>query len=151
MLSYRVYLSLICSIFTGILFAQGSGNCLRFDGQDDYVEVSNSPELNLTNEVSIEVWVRPDLNSLDEKPFFVCRYNTALDEVYKLGINSTNAVEVRLNGPEMILISPSNVVVEEVWSHIAMTYDGQVVRIYVNGVLIDSGFFFTNFIFNSYR
>lgn len=35
------------------------GNAVSFDGVDDYIKVSNSPELELTDG-TIEFWVKPD-------------------------------------------------------------------------------------------
>jgi len=41
--------------------AQGQINGAdEFDGADDYVEVSNSPSLNITDAITIEAWVKPD-------------------------------------------------------------------------------------------
>ncbi len=36
------------------------GNCLDFDGADDYVEIADSPDLDLTTAMTVETWVRFD-------------------------------------------------------------------------------------------
>lgn len=41
-------------------YEYNAGRGLNFDAVDDHVDLSNGPELNLTNNFTLEAWVRPD-------------------------------------------------------------------------------------------
>ena len=43
------------------------GHALRFDGRDDYVNLGTSPSLDVTGDLTIEVWLKTDFHDLPEK------------------------------------------------------------------------------------
>lgn len=59
-----------------------------FDGIDDYILVPDSPVLDLTNAVSISVWIRPDVTPQAEGAAVVCKGYGAGDEVYCLDMTT---------------------------------------------------------------
>ncbi|PKP54297.1 MAG: hypothetical protein CVT90_01995, partial [Candidatus Altiarchaeales archaeon HGW-Altiarchaeales-3] len=51
----------------GATFVSGvSGKALEFDGKDDYVEIADDASLDITNEITIESWIKPNIIS----PFY---------------------------------------------------------------------------------
>ena len=101
------------------------GSCLEFDGVDDYVSCGNPPSLTLVDNLTLEAWIYPT-------DFSVRREIMTKDSSYywniiggKMGAylwhttnyNHYSKVPVPLN----------------TWSHVALTYDGSDVRMYLDG------------------
>jgi hypothetical protein len=67
------------------------GGAVSFNGTDGYAEIPQSPQLTSlesTNEITISTWISlPDLNS-DVACVYICKYNTADDGGWEIGVNS---------------------------------------------------------------
>ncbi|MFA4838219.1 MAG: hypothetical protein WC703_01920 [Candidatus Neomarinimicrobiota bacterium] len=50
---------LLFSLFTVQVFAQGAGNALGFDGVNDYVEITHNDNLNMTEALTLDAWIKP--------------------------------------------------------------------------------------------
>ena len=112
-----------------------SGKCLKFDGVDDYVEVTDDDVLDMTDAITIEAWVK---------------YNEKLTEEMIVGKSSAYILHKTNNGAEHFAIyqgnyqSVSNPTLLTdadigVWRHRVGTYDGQqYLKLYINGVLVNS-------------
>lgn len=118
-----------------------TGNTLNFDGSDDYVDCGSGLNISGTN-ISIEAWIYPtDLKDASYK-------NTIIGNDYWDGVDNEGYV-LRFGGSTGDLdftmsydcgtntcwksSSVSNVLTENVWQHVAATYDGSNVILYVNG------------------
>ena len=115
------------------------GSALYLDGSEDFVEIPDSPELQLTEEFTLEAWVRP---SVSQKWAPVISKETSSFYSYRLLAGSREVAGV----PEGLLsdepFSWEDVEGEEAlpvnaWSHLALTYDEAKLRLYVNGSLVD--------------
>jgi Concanavalin A-like lectin/glucanases superfamily len=129
----------------GATTARGKfGESLQFDGEDDVVKVPNSPELALTEEFTVESWVRPESESNEWAPILAKEMGggEATNELaWWLYEGDWNANEP-FGGTE-----PSPGVRDEAhaddplpvdsWSYVALSYDGAKVRLYVDGELVD--------------
>lgn len=100
-----------------------AGSALSFDGQNDYVLVNHDDSLN-TGEMSFELWVNPNVAS----SFLLYKY--CLSTGFFVREVSTKWI-FHLNG--WVVYSNSDIDVGA-WTHLAGTYDGSSLRIYVNGV-----------------
>jgi hypothetical protein len=129
----------------GAEWARGKyGDALQFDGVDDVVKVPNSPEFDLTEAFTLEAWVRPESESAEWAPILAKEMGggKAMEELawwlYEGGPEPN--LPVGGNGPkaggkeDARAVDPLPV---DVWSHLALTYDGNQVRLYVNGELVD--------------
>ncbi len=114
-----------------------AGNDLTFDGVQQYVAVPNSPSLNVASQVTVEAWVRPDSLSSPEMGIA-----GAWDDVS--GNNRTYLLWI-LNGKASLYVAHpgggfanvNGVTALQVgtWYHIAGTFGGTSLKIYVNGTL----------------
>lgn len=114
------------------------GKALDFDGVDDYADVPNSPELN-NQYVTFLVWVQCGItdytggdahivNKYNTNPATVILYIDDDDDTFKFG--------VRLDGAEGSVQSvAANVAVDLNWHQVAGTYDGDNIKLYIDGVL----------------
>jgi len=114
------------------------GSALYLDGANDYVEIPNSPELQLGEEFTLQAWVRPDtaetwapVISKDPAPFNYQLYAGAASAGVPAGY--TDSGVSGWGG-----VTGEEALVPKTWSHLALTYDGARLRLYVNGELIDT-------------
>jgi hypothetical protein len=110
-----------------------SGGALSFDGVDDYVEITNSPTLQITSDLTIELWVKFNAfnRRLIEKwrwgEFCLIAYGTQTGYLYWNHGNGTDRVNIVLTGSILELGK---------WYHIVVVRDSKAktVQAYVNGV-----------------
>jgi hypothetical protein len=119
----------------GATWAAGGkiGSALSFDGGDT-VTIADSSSLNLTSAMTLEAWVRPSQLGntwrtvlFKEQPGY---YAYALYASTGSGVPSGNAM---IGGADAD-VRGANALLADTWAHLATTYDGNVLRIYVNGV-----------------
>lgn len=112
------------------------GAALEFDGIDDLVTIPDHPDLDLTDEFTIEAWVRPY-----ESTWWI---STVLNKGgagsgapgYALYASYSGEPAGRTreaSGGSMVSGFPE--LPEEAWSHLAFTSDGTDLRLYVDGEL----------------
>src|SRR5882724_2948946 len=116
------------------------GNALVFNGAS-FVTIPAAASLNLTTAMTLEAWIYPTTAATN--------WSTALmreqpgEFVYTLYVGSpSNSPNVFFNtgassSTERGVAGPSALPVNT-WSHLAGTYDGAVVRLYVNGAQVAS-------------
>ncbi len=103
-----------------------SGYALQFDGIDDKIFVPYSPFLQLPT-LSISAWIKRD-SSTDgtiisrNGPYYLQIYNNKLRGGVFSGSGST---WTDLNGTTTLQVG--------VWYHVGMTYDGNILKLFVNG------------------
>lgn len=94
----------------------------------------HSSSLDITESISITTWIRPiELSSRT-------MISKTTPDGYEFRINSSNKVEFRFNtttnGSTYTISSATNYPYNgSTWMHVAATFDGQVAKIYINGVL----------------
>jgi hypothetical protein len=112
------------------------GGAVAFDSASNVVRVSDSESLHLTEAMTVEGWVRPNTLSGPLRPLAIKpRWGTAawgLDAAGPGGLPSAHV----LTDDERFAKGTSKVAVAPTWTHLAMTYDGTRIRLYVNARLV---------------
>ena len=111
-------------------------NSLNFDGVNDYVNLGNYTPF--TGNYTIEAWVYLTPNTHSNTIF--AKHNAGVVGTLILEITADNKIYATREVAPWSLTS-SNYIPDNIWTHIAMTYDGTNLRIYINGVLETSGTF----------
>jgi hypothetical protein len=108
------------------------GDCLDFDGVDDYVELPDSPSLSITGpEITLEAWVNPifgQQGTIVHKDWHYSLCRLTLGEIcYADSVTWDYAT-----------IGKYGVTPDSRWSHVAATFNGTTICFYINGQLVGS-------------
>jgi chitodextrinase len=108
------------------------GSGLTFDGTNDWVTVPDAASLDLTSGLTVEAWVRPTTTTGWRTVLLKEHGSTLAYALYgnatgnrPLGVVYTGGAEQKLSGPTALALNT--------WAHLALTYDGAQLRLYVNG------------------
>jgi hypothetical protein len=119
------------------------GSAYAFDG-NDYIEVQQSSDLNISPQITITAWV-VQRAVVPYAKILVKPVNEGAEpwELYTLDLGGSLGNTPRLaisNGVDYTgwhgLTSPDLILNPNVWYHFAATYDGAFMRLYLNGELI---------------
>jgi hypothetical protein len=123
--------------------AQSAQNALSFDGVNDYIDCGNNASIQITgNQITLEAWIYPTSwkSAIWQGNIIAKEQNGGgNDNGFMLRAGNNGSLNLTLgNGGWSELISSTNVLSLNTWQHIAGTYDGSYLRLYVNGNPIDS-------------
>jgi Sialidase, N-terminal domain. len=129
-------------LLNGATFGPGKyGQAFSFDGTGAHVRVADNDSLHLTNGLTLTAWVNPTglgysyqiISKWDVVFDYQKSYATWLDGSGRL-IFSVCANGDEKVGPHADLVSVRSVTPNQ-WTHVAATYDGSKMRVYLNGQL----------------
>lgn len=123
--------------FGGTSYAAGGiGQAFVFDGVNGYVAVGDSPELRPAL-MTIEAWVNPDY-PMNGNGSVIAKTTSSLGtDGYGLGqLGADNVFGFWLNDRSSNRVTTT--LTSGVWQHVVATYDGSMMRLYVNGVQVAS-------------
>jgi len=117
------------------------GSALLFDGENDYVDCGSDSSLDITGDITIEAWVKP--NTISGGDHIVSKEidssGTGVDDSYAFYLyNGTLKIRIRHTNLSETNLGSTNAVSAGVFSHVVVTYDGgttNAVKYYINGNL----------------
>ncbi|MGK5082605.1 LamG-like jellyroll fold domain-containing protein [Bdellovibrionota bacterium FG-1] len=99
-----------------------------FNGTTGYVTTASTTAINPTSQLSMSAWINPAAANTNSGIIYKGSFASAQGD-YQLILNTN--IYFRLNGGAVTLIGP--VPANNTWSHVVATYDGAMMKIYVNG------------------
>ena len=113
-----------------------NGTALKFNGLKDMLLVPDSVYTDITEQITLEAWVKPEVNN---------HYTSGMQAVvskgtsYELDLYNSGTLRggiTNKTGQRIIVNSTVGAVKMFEWNHVVMTYDGQIIRLYVNGIKV---------------
>ena len=98
------------------------------------MDCGNDASLNITDEITIEAWVRHDEGGVYDG---ILQKGSLTSSFGKYEIHTTNDNKLRfiLNGTTDNSVVTSNSIPVGLWTHIVASWDGTTIRAYINGVV----------------
>ena len=105
---------------------------LQFDGNNDYVEVNNMsfPVYNLT----IEAWIY--IEDFDNDQYIVAGYGPTSGAQFR--VSPEGSLLYGEYSPWTFIESDANSIQSNVWTHVAVTKQGNTCKLYINGLVVAS-------------
>jgi Concanavalin A-like lectin/glucanases superfamily/Domain of unknown function (DUF1929)/Bacterial Ig domain len=112
------------------------GGALSFDGVNDWVTIADTNLLDLTTGMTVEAWIRPSLVTNWRTVVLKERSGGLSYALYSSDMNARPSAWIRRSSD--ISTTATSTLAANTWVHLAMTYDGARLRLYINGVQASS-------------
>jgi hypothetical protein len=130
-------------IFMNEAYRRGKvGRAFNFDGFARHVRVPDSPSLHFTNALTIEAWVYPTQAGSPTSYSIVVKYDGILgvnQSSYGFSIKADSGLYLLVSRDgkpaDSTQINSTGTIPVNKWTHVAATYDGSSMRLYINGNL----------------
>jgi hypothetical protein len=111
------------------------GKCLIFDGVDDYVLVPNSTSLNPTT-ITTSAWIKVNTTVSGKEQAIISKWgDTSFQDTFNFNIDNNKVkLSVKLGSGWQSVTGVTNLDTNT-WYHLAGTFDGSNIKVYVNGRL----------------
>ena len=110
------------------------GGALAFDGVNDMVTVSDAASLDLTTGMTLEAWVNPSALGSAWRTAML-KEGGGLSYALYAHDGAGHSAGYIDQGTDRDVVSPAALPLNA-WSHLAMSYDGTTMRLYVNGAQV---------------
>jgi hypothetical protein len=134
--TYSLTGSLTGSLANGVGYNQNNGGNWNFDGVDDYISVPYTPILTPTSAITLSTWASSSWSSLTGQR---CIISKTQGGGYQLSVNEPSFYPSGLGilfylGGAYRSASLSTSLVSNGWHYIVSTFDGQYIRLYLDGI-----------------
>ena len=120
---------------------------MYFDGSDDYVNIPNDSSLQLTDSMTIMVWIRFESGG-NWNPRIIHKQRSY--QIFTEGIYTKRYLKFAINQDPSYIVTSSFQLRSDIWYHIGATYDKSEMRLYINGELDNSLSYSGNIAVNTY-
>jgi len=119
------------AIYAGSFVEGKIGYAMNFDGSSQYVCVANSASLTMTRQITVSAWVK---SAGIVKTDTIVRKGNGYSLYLEGGHGNVPEVAIFQGGVGKF-VSGTTIMTPGLWHHVAGTFDGTNLKIYVNGIL----------------
>ena len=114
-----------------------TGNALSFNGTSARVTIADSSSLRLTNGMTLEAWVQP--SAISGWRTILLKEDTAelAYSLYANGGNDRPGTVIHLASGSQVAVGTAQLPLNT-WTHVAATFNGTVLRFFINGAQVGS-------------
>lgn len=135
----KLVLSSLFSVF--LLFVitatKAQSNALNFDGVNDQMIVGSDTALNLNRQFTIESWIKPDLTNTRNVQSVISKSSNSQNTGYIFPRTDDNwnklVFYINFNNIGWRKLEVPFAAHRNSWTHVAATYDGAFMKIFING------------------
>ena len=134
------------TLTNGPTFSSANGGSIVFDGTNDYVSCSNNESLSFTNKLTLQIWCSLNINGQYDSPLMKTT-SDAWNDGYGFYMEN-NRFYFFINswdGAHRVSVSKTTFPM----TNFVGTYDGTCLKLYENGILMQTGSFFNSNVSNS--
>ncbi len=108
----------------------------QFDGISSYISVPNSSSLQISGQITMSVWMKTSYTSNYSGVIFKAE-PVEPRHGYFLNVenNYANSEIIYTNGSLLGAVTSTHILTDDLWHHVAVTYDGNFIKIYFDGNL----------------
>jgi hypothetical protein len=119
--------------------SQGANHSLSLNGTSGYMSVPNSTSINISGPITIEAWIKINVITGNYQDI-VCRESWAQAGTgggYEFAITDTGKLRLDLyqSHNQYTTVIGGTTITTGTWHHVAGVFDGNQMRVYLNGVL----------------
>jgi hypothetical protein len=148
---YSIVFFLICYV-SAVKACDTNPNSLNFSGSNTYVTIASTSNLQITDAITVEAWIyATQWQTAAGKGSIVCKHSWTggPEQGFVLRAGGTGQLSFNFAGLDINgtptswkeLISPGTLLTLNTWYHVAGSYDGDSIRLFINGAQVASSFF----------
>lgn len=106
---------------------------MYFDGSQNYIAIKNTLNLKPSG-FTMSAWIKPNAQST-EKASILSKRNAEFTEGFDFALTADNHIEISWYNTSLQTLSSYTSIPNNQWHHVAVSYNGVRVSIYIDGVL----------------
>lgn len=115
------------------------GGADQLDGTDDWLSCGQNPSLNIQEEITISAWIKPSSSRIGKDKWFNGLWKKESYGFYLYGRSdklTTLGADFKIDGQKIDSSDNGSIdIPPDAWSYLVVTYDGNVLKAYVNAKL----------------
>lgn len=135
----KLFLSSLFGVFLLFVISatKAQTNALSFDGVNDQMVVGSDTALNLNKQITIESWIKPDLTNTRNVQSVISKSSNSQNTGYIFPRTDDNwnklVFYINFNNIGWTKLEVPYAAHRNSWTHVAATYDGAFMKIFING------------------